>query len=434
MADYKNKKIILESWAEGCTLPDERAQILLRNVLKTGRPVVRYGPVVFLIMMDKNGFQRQPMTKDDMYAEFEFSTLYMVRKREEDLGDGKAKLQVYPAEIPYRYVGLAMGKISVERNLYEIRNIVTNPIVNRNGDVVCRNGLRWKEAAINRRKVRMPELNLEDGYDEVSGDFFAVPERVTGRLAGIGDLKPTDEQVLRALGIIDDFICDFSFSSDSARASAVAFMLTMVCRDIIGESVPMLEVRAPRSQSGKTKLVNMMLKGITGEEPSSFSPNFRDTREFEQELFSELLRGRNYIFMDDVGGTVRSNFLNSALTKKNISKRVLGVSSTAAVYSGMPFVMTANNPKLSEDIKNRVYLLSIDKPPAGKKYRHEYPLEYAGEKSPDLLWALLVLYRNWVGLGCPPFSGTVMEGYPEWSRKTGGCWRRRGYRVSWRTP
>jgi hypothetical protein len=424
-------KIVFQSWkiwdeklqAYRAPQEDEQVQVLMENVLKTGRPMVRYGAVLFLIMYDEqSGFTRQAMSKDDLLAEFAGSTLWMKReKKETPVKEGEAKYRSYPDAIPRGLIRVAYGKKTLEDNVYEVKNIMTFPIVSADGEIILRNGLSWKEKKVGARKMRRPDISIEDGYDDKSRVFFAAPERVMARISGINDLKPTDKQMLLASEILDDFICDFTFASDSARASALAFMLTMVSRELIGENVPMLEVSAPKSQSGKTKLVTMMLAAITGEEPNSFTPNFRDTKEFEQEYFSQLLQGQPYIFMDDVGNKVRSNFLNSALTKGKVSKRYLGISSMVTVNSNIPHVMTANNPELSQDIKNRVYLLRILKPPKNKFYKHEFPVKYALEKGPDVLWALFVYYQHWnKNCGRPLCYDAVMEGYYEWSVTYGG--------------
>jgi hypothetical protein len=185
--------------------------------------------------------------------------------------------------------------------------------------------------------------------------------------------------------------------------------------------VPMLEVRAPESQSGKSLLVKMMILALTGEEPRFHSPNFRNIEEFEKELFSLLLQGRNYVFLDDVQGKVQSSFLDSALTGYYISKRVLGMSAMATVYTGMPFVMTANNPALSQDMKNRIYLLDILKPPDNKEYRHKLPEKEALEMGPDLIKALFVLYNHW-DKNCKreTFKERRIAGFAEWSAVIGG--------------
>jgi hypothetical protein len=191
----------------------------------------------------------------------------------------------------------------------------------------------------------------------------------------------------------------------------------------------MLEVRAPEPQCGKSLLVKMLVGGVTGEKPVPFSPNFRDAAEFEKELFSQLMRGRNYIFMDNVYGKVQSSFLEMALTTGYVEKRLLGLNVMAAVYSGMPFVMTANNPTLSADMKNRIYLLDIEKPPSGKGFRHQQPEPESRRAQPGLLRALFTLYNHWdKNEKRARFTGRRIDGFIEWGQVIGGILQAAGVR------
>ena len=284
-----------------------------------------------------------------------------------------------------------------------------------------RNGLYWNEEDVNGVMVKMPHINLADGYDAASQYFFAVPGIVQEELKGIDNKKPTKEEVDEAMDFIDFFLCDFTFLNESAKASAIAFMLTMLCREIIDGSIPMLEVRAAESQSGKTLLVKMTLIGLTGEKPSMFTPNFRDTSEFEKEYFSKLLSGRNYVFMDNVTTKVQAALLDMALTTGFVDKRLLSTNKMGTAYAGMPHVMTANNPSMSEDMRNRVYLLDILKPDEGKQFIHTHPEAFALESGPKLLRSLITLYNNWVyNHEKKPFTKRRIDGFIEWSLVIGG--------------
>jgi hypothetical protein len=305
------------------------------------------------------------MSKDNLLAEINVTTDYLIQKSERAVDhDGKAvynkdgdpvmRVAAVIGDVHHRVINTAYGLR--ESGLWKLRGTLTHPIINRDGEYVIRNGLRWEDRDVNGATMKGAKIHLADGYDPVSQYFFAVPEKVSAELAGVREQKPTVQDLKDALDCIDWFLCDFTFATASSKLSALAFMLTMVCREVIGEApVPMLEVRAPESQCGKSLLVKMMICGVTGERANPFSPNFLDVNEFEKELLSQLMRGRNYVFMDNVYGKVRSSFLDMALTTLYVEKRLLNFNVMATVYSGMPFVMTANNPKLSEDMKNRVY-------------------------------------------------------------------------------
>jgi hypothetical protein len=402
-------------------------------MLDMGSPVVDRGGIMSWLKYDRQlGIRAEPMTKDNLMAEMYATTDCLIQKCETaldrngneiiDKDTGKPLSRIVPVigDVHHRVIGTAYGLR--ESGLWKLRGTLTHPIINRNGNYVIRNGLYWKDADVNGAAVKEARIHLADGYDPVSEYFFAISDPVLKELEGIQDKAPSKEEVSEALAFIDKFLCDFTFATESARASAVAFMMTMLCREMIEEaSVPMLEIRAPEPQSGKSLLAKMAIGSVTGEKPLPFSPNFRDVPEFEKELFSQLMRGRNYIFMDNVYGKVQSSFLDMALTTGYIEKRLLGVNMMATVYSGMPFVMTANNPKLSEDVKNRIYLLDILKPPEGKVFEHRLPEKEAREMQPKMLRALFTLYNHWdKNEKRWPFMERRIDGFIQWSQIIGG--------------
>ena len=352
-------------------------------MLKMGSPVVKWAGRMAWLEHDRNGIRVEFMSEKNLMAELDETSDYLVQKRVkaynpddtpvEQNGKHVSNIITDFGRIPAPVIDIAFG--FRDKELAELRGIQTHPILDRNGEYVLRNGLTWREAARDGFTVKKPEINLNDGYDPVSQFFFAVPEQTMEALEGIRQDVPSAKDVKMAVHFIRYFLEDIWFATDSAFASAVAFMLTMLCRETISSNVPMLEVRAPESQSGKSTLVKMMLWAITGERPRLFAcTNMRTAEELDKKLFSQLLQARNYIFMDDVQGKVQSSLLDAALTSLYVDDRVLGASTMKTVYSGMPFVMTANNPILSPDIKNRVYLLDILKHPKNKDYRHKLPL------------------------------------------------------------
>jgi hypothetical protein len=429
MAGEQKKRIRFESWKY---LQDsDKARELIKNMVKMGSPVVDRGGALSWLVYDELGIRAQMMTEKNLRAEMDETSTYLVQREVKILdADGKPvsnpetgkplyQIGTDISRIPGMVIDTAFGLR--DKGLWSLRGTLTHPILNKEGDYVLINGLTFRDEDVKGVKVKKPVLNLYDGYDPVSQYFFAIPERVRNELSGIQDAAPTTEQISCALEILDDFLCDFVFATRSAKLSALAFMLTMLCREIIEGYVPMMEVRAPESQSGKSLLVKMMIWAITGEEPRFHSPNFRNIEEFEKELFSLLLQGRNYIFLDDVQGTVQSSFLDAALTGKYISKRILGVSASATVYTGMPFVFTANNPTISKDLVNRIYLLDILKPHENKEFRHKLPEKDAYEMGPQIIKALFILYNNWdKNYKREPYRGKRVAGFAEWSNVIGG--------------
>ena len=430
MAGEKRKKLRFESWK----YPDreEQARIIVEGMLKMGCPMVSKDGIMSRLKYDELGIRMQPMSKDNLLAEIHLKTEYLIQKWEKAVDrEGKQifdqngkpvqKLGVIIGDVHRHLLNVIYGMPWPENRLWMTRGVMTHPIINKSGNYVMRNGLSWREDAVNGVMISMPVINLADGYDPHSKYFFAVHNRVIDALKGIEKQKPTDKEVIEALECLDEFLCDFKFTTKSAKASAIAFMLTMICREIIEGNIPMLEVRAAESQTGKTLLTKMMIIAVTGEPPSLFSPDFKDSSEFGKELLSILMRGRNYVFMDNVKNTVDNAVLEMAITAGYLEKRLLGGNEVVAVYSGMPFVITGNNPKMSTDIKNRVYLLDLSKPEDDKQYKHDKPEVYAYENGPKILRALFTLYYHWdKNAGRKLYTQRRIDGFIEWSTTIGG--------------
>jgi hypothetical protein len=412
----ENKRIQLREWEIDAEY--QRAIALYENALKLGWPLVCLGNVVYLLgYAERRGFWREPASKEDLLSVFSRTTQYLRRHKE----DGN---WVYEEGIPRSLVQLARGKGVFADCLENMENIYTNPYLSREGQIVMKNGLSFKEVRKNGHLKRVAVVDINEGYEERSENFLAVEDSIMSRLKGINEMKPTFEDMERARNIMADFYIDYEFSDRSSYASILAFALTPLLKPFIKASVPLFMVMAAKSQSGKSLLVKMTVQAVTGQLPPSFVPNFINQDKFAEELFSKLLEGFSIIFMDDVSqssGMIRSNFLNSVLTSETVTRRILGITSSATVNSNVIMVMTANNPKKSEDIKNRSYICNLNKPALNKQYRHVFPLEYAEEKRGDVLWALFVFIRNWiVNAGAEPFLKYKMGPYPEWSAITGG--------------
>ena len=430
MAEETSKKLKFFSWQK----PDraEQAKALIDGMLKLGSPIVSKDGIISRLRFDKLGIRTQAMSKDNLLAEIHLTTEYYIQKWEKEV-DKQGKPLMDKNGKPIQRIGTVIGDVHrhllnviygmpwPDNGLWDTRGVMKHPIINRNGDYVIRNGLTWYKKNVNGFSIKMPKIHLADGYDPITKYFFAIPDNVMAELEGIENQKPTDNDVIEALDFISDFLCDFEFETDSARASAVAFMLTMLCRELVEGSIPMLEIRAAESQTGKSLLAKMMIEAVTGERPSLFSPNFYDKSEFEKELLSVLMRGRNYVFMDNVKGTVDSSMLDMGLTSSFIEKRLLNTNDVATVYSGMPFVITGNNPKLSDDIRKRVYLLDLIKPKEGKKFKHNKPEVYALKSGPKMLRSLFTLYNHWnINEKRKLYTQRRMDGFIEWSAIIGG--------------
>lgn len=141
------------------------------------------------------------------------------------------------------------------------------------------------------------------------------------------------------------------------------------------------------------------------------------------------------VFLDnlDPARLISYPSLASALTKPTWMSRVLGVSENVTLTIHSTFVITANNPRFSEDISRRVVPVHLDTrtddPSSRAGFTHSLP-SWAHEHRGELIWAACTLISSWVAAGRPP-PGSKTPGiasYGPWRRVMGGILKHIGVR------
>jgi hypothetical protein len=372
------------------------ARTLLKNMGDAGM-VFQKGRILVRLEEANGRILIQAMSKDAFRAEADETSIYLVQVRDEEEHSIIAK----PAPVPNYVVDRAFGIRKYD--LQELEGVMTHPSVNKDGEYL-----------------------IKTGFDLVSGNYLSIPEEMTEALADIAELEPSGEDMRAAIATLDDLYCDFPFEDEASRANLIAFMLTLLCRPMIEGLVPITFIQAHVSNNGKSLLARVSMKAIMGEAISALTLNFFDDAEVEKKLFAELMSGSECLFIDDIKPTcvVQSSFLQSCITSKRVSSRLLGATKTVPVYCGMPFIMTGTNPKLVDDIKTRsqfVVLRQEQYDMDDRVFRHP-KLEQEVIRLDNrikIIRALFILVRNWEVGGKRP-GDKALGRFDEWARTIGG--------------
>jgi hypothetical protein len=278
------------------------------------------------------------------------------------------------------------------------------------------------------RLVRVPVFTADgrlltaSGYDSGSGLYVAVPDDLT--VPPIAEI-PTAEAVAQARALLlEELVVDFPFSGPADRAHALALLLTVVLRECIPGDVPLFVVSksTPRTGAGLlVKVLSIIYDGMAAA-PRTISASEEEMR---KRLTSFLLPSPAMILLDNLAGRLDSAALAAILTSGGRwTDRILGQSAEVTVPVRAAFVVTGNNPALSNEIAGRSVLIRLDSkmedPSVRTGFRHPQIETWTHDNRGRLLAAALTLGRGWIAAGRPRAAGLVFGGFQQWAEILGG--------------
>lgn len=237
--------------------------------------------------------------------------------------------------------------------------------------------------------------------------------------------EPTADQITAAKSLLlDDLFVDFPFVTPSDRAHAVAAIILPFIRRMIDGATPIHLVEAPTKGAGKGLLTNLISIVTTGA-----SCDVRTMPEHEDDvrkmLTAELMRGRPIILLDNISDKRKldSSALAAIITAHYWTDRVLGESRMATVFNSALWLMTGNNPKLSDEMSRRCVRVRIDprvdRPWLRAKFKHTAIADWAKQNRSALVYAVLTLVQAWIAAG-QPLHPTPLGSFEAWSAILGG--------------
>ena len=269
-----------------------------------------------------------------------------------------------------------------------------------------------KDAAL----ITDPGYHRTDALCMLPDDSLEIPEVPT---------VPTPEQIAQARALlVDELLVDFPFVKDSDRAHAVAAILLPFLQRIIGGLAPMHLIEAPTQGSGKGLLASLISIVSTGAAPEGRTvPENED--EVRKMITAELITGRPIILLDNLSEKRKldSSALASVLTVPWWTDRLLGESTMLHLRNNALWLMTGNNPRLSDEMSRRCIRLRIDPridmPWLRGGFKHPLIAEWAQENRSALVHSALILVQAWVAAG-KPLHAKRLGSFEKWSGVMGG--------------
>lgn len=252
----------------------------------------------------------------------------------------------------------------------------------------------------------------EAGYDFQTGRFgvfreahYEIPYR------------PTREDALAALALLEGLLAEVAFDTDTDKAAAVAAMLTAACRPSL-PTAPGFHVAAHTIGSGKSFLSRLISSLATPQNvPGVAFPG--DGDEMRKTLIALLIKSPAVINFDDLNGDiVPSEALKTAMTEEYIGGRILGVSKDVSCSSRTLFLFSGNNVGPVRDMARRVVTIHLDprcENPVTREFKRPHLETEVRRDRARYVSAALTIIRAWIVAGSPHTPAKPVASYGKWA-------------------
>lgn len=235
--------------------------------------------------------------------------------------------------------------------------------------------------------------------------------------AGVGVDEPELDEAVR---LIQNLLSDFKFATPGDKSRAIAALITpaLVHSGLLGGRPPVDLGEADQSQTGKGYR-NKVLCAIYNETPKLITLRTRGVGSLEEAIGDALLKGHNFLVLDNVRGKIDCQMLESAVTEDTVNTRVPFHGNIDVKTDGLNVMMTSNKAEVTEDLANRTSCVRIRKQPQGYVYR-KFPegdlLAHVCENNGLYLGAIFSVVRSWHAKGMPQTNESRHD-FRSWAQK-----------------
>ena len=254
-------------------------------------------------------------------------------------------------------------------------------------------------------------LLLEQGYDEATRLLLVEPPA----MPAIPD-KPTREDALAALKLIEDLLTGFPFVDGVAKAVALSGFITPIVRGAFPVT-PLHAGRAPTAGSGKSFLWDVVAAAAVGQRMPVISTG-ASTEELEKRLGPALMKGQPLIAIDNISGELGGDFLCQCIERHIVDVRILGRSETVRCEArGTTLFATGNNFTIVGDVCRRVITCNLDaqmEQPEFREFNFD-PVDRVLSDRGKYIAAALTVCRAYIVAGRPDVVTPRLASFEVWS-------------------
>ncbi len=291
---------------------------------------------------------------------------------------------VVPSLPPHDILALMLNQ--PDPTLPRLDEVITTPMFDQRGELIAQPGYHPRAFVWHHRP---------DGFNVDVESIPATP-------------SPTDITAARDL-IVDDLLHDFPFATQSDRCHAVAAIILPFVRRMIAGNTPLHLLEAPIPGAGKGLLADTISMIAVGQ-PCSVGTLSKNEEETGKQITAMLLHGSPVNLIDNVT-ELKSSALAASITAQVWSGRLLGHSKMVDLPNRALWLITGNNPSISQEIVRRCVRIrsdpKTDRPWKRTNFKH-HPLQvWIGDHRSELVRACLVMARAWIASGKPAGSAKL---------------------------
>jgi putative DNA primase/helicase len=278
--------------------------------------------------------------------------------------------------------------------------------------ILARDSVFRRLAGIITTPTLRPDGSLlqREGYDEATGLLLIGPPN----LPPIPE-KPTQQDALKALGILDELLNEFSFVDKASRSVALCCLMTPVLRGGM-QVAPLHAVTAPAAGSGKTYVIDLASAISAGEIAPVISAG-QDEKETEKRLAAELMEGQPIVSIDNLNGELRGDFLAQAIERPLVKPRILGLSKNQLIQNKYTLFANGNNLQTVGDLNRRVVVCSLDanvEQPELRQFKQK-PVDMVLNDRGRYIAAILTIAKSYLAAGAPRVCDEIAS-FGDWTR------------------
>ena len=235
------------------------------------------------------------------------------------------------------------------------------------------------------------------GYDRQSGIFAA------GKPA-----EPMD--VAEARRLLSEMLDGFRFNTPADRARALAAIVTpaLVFGGLLKGRAPIDLGEADASQAGKGYR-NKLTAALYAQSVRTVTQQKNGVGSLEESFNAALIRGANFIALDNVRGRIDSPAFESFLTEDTYSARMPYREPVELDPRRVVVMLTSNKADVTPDLSARCACVLIQKQADGHAFK-PYPegdiLEHVRAEQPRYLGAVFAVVLAWYAAGKPKTTET----------------------------
>ncbi len=245
---------------------------------------------------------------------------------------------------------------------------------------------------------------------ERAGSLIQVSgyDRASGILAAGDPAEPMD--VAEARRLLSDILAGFRFATPADRARAMAAMITpaLVLGGLLRGRAPVDLGEADASQTGKG-FRNKLTAALYAQSVKTVTQQRAGVGSMEETFNLALIRGANFIALDNVRGKIDSPSFESFLTEDTYHARAPYREPVEIDPRRVVIMLTSNKADVTPDLANRCACVRLLKQPEGHAFT-SYPegdiLEHVRARQARYLGAVFAIIRAWHDAGKPRTTET----------------------------